>query len=228
MFESIFTSTADNSINISQAAISLGASIVMGVIIAIVYMYICKKEGYQKNFIIGLLMLPAVVSVIILLVGSNVARAFSMAGAFALVRFRSAPGSAKDISIVFFTMAAGLACGLGYVTFAAAFTAVLLLILISAFGFADRNEGCKQLKIVIPESLNYNSVFDDLFDKYTSENRLNKVKTTNMGTMYELTYEIRLKNDDAEKDFIDELRVRNGNLNISVGIMPENSVSALN
>ena len=224
MFESIFTSTADNSINISQAAISLGASIVIGVIIAIVYMYISKKEGYQKNFIIGLLMLPAVVSVVILLVGSNVA------GAFALVRFRSAPGSAKDISIVFFTMAAGLACGLGYVTFAAAFTAVmlLLLILISAFGFADRNEGRKQLKIVIPESLNYNSVFDDLFDKYTSENRLNKVKTTNMGTMYELTYEIRLKNDDAEKDFIDELRVRNGNLNISVGIMPENSVSALN
>ena len=228
MFESIFTSTADNSINISQAAISLGASIVIGVIIAIVYMYISKKEGYQKNFIIGLLMLPAVVSVVILLVGSNVARAFSMAGAFALVRFRSAPGSAKDISIVFFTMAAGLACGLGYVTFAAAFTAVmlLLLILISALGFVDRNEGRKQLKI--PESLNYNSVFDDLFDKYTSENRLNKVKTTNMGTMYELTYEIRLKNDDAEKDFIDELRVRNGNLNISVGIMPENSVSALN
>lgn len=226
MFESIFTSTADNSINISQAAISLGASIVIGVIIAIVYMYISKKEGYQKNFIIGLLMLPAVVSVVILLVGSNVARAFSMAGAFALVRFRSAPGSAKDISIVFFTMAAGL----GYVTFAAAFTAVmlLLLILISALGFVDRNEGRKQLKIVIPESLNYNSVFDDLFDKYTSENRLNKVKTTNMGTMYELTYEIRLKNDDAEKDFIDELRVRNGNLNISVGIMPENSVSALN
>ncbi len=171
-------------------------------------------------------MLPVVVSVVILLVGSNVARAFSMAGAFALVRFRSA----KDISIVFFTMAAGLACGLGYVTFAAAFTAVmlLLLILISALGFVDRNEGRKQLKIVIPESLNYNSVFDDLFDKYTSENRLNKVKTTNMGTMYELTYEIRLKNDDAEKDFIDELRVRNGNLNISVGIMPENSVSALN
>ena len=228
MFESIFTSTADNSINISQAAISLGASIVIGVIIAIVYMYISKKEGYQKNFIIGLLMLPAVVSVVILLVGSNVARAFSMAGAFALVRFRSAPGSAKDISIVFFTMAAGLACGLGHVTFAAAFTAVMLLILISALGFVDRNEGRKQLKIVIPESLNYNSVFDDLFDKYTSENRLNKVKTTNMGTMYELTYEIRLKNDDAEKDFIDELRVRNGNLNISVGIMPENSVSALN
>ena len=210
--------------------LGIGTAVLLGLIIGIAYMFMCRKERYNRDFIIGLVILPAIVAAVILLIGSNVARAFSMAGAFALVRFRSAPGSAKDISIVFFTMAAGLACGLGYVTFAAAFTAVmlLLLILISAFGFADRNEGRKQLKIVIPESLNYNSVFDDLFDKYTSENRLNKVKTTNMGTMYELTYEIRLKNDDAEKDFIDELRVRNGNLNISVGIMPESSVSALN
>ena len=210
--------------------LGIGTAVLLGLIIGIAYMFMCRKERYNRDFIIGLVILPAIVAAVILLIGSNVARAFSMAGAFALVRFRSAPGSAKDISIVFFTMAAGLACGLGYVTFAAAFTAVmlLLLILISALGFVDRNEGRKQLKIVIPESLNYNSVFDDLFDKYTSENRLNKVKTTNMGTMYELTYEIRLKNDDAEKDFIDELRVRNGNLNISVGIMPENSVSALN
>ena len=230
MFESIFTATTDNTISIGTSMLGIGTAVLLGLIIGIAYMFMCRKERYNRDFIIGLVILPAIVAAVILLIGSNVARAFSMAGAFALVRFRSAPGSAKDISIVFFTMAAGLACGLGYVTFAAAFTAVmlLLLILISAFGFADRNEGRKQLKIVIPESLNYNSVFDDLFDKYTSENRLNKVKTTNMGTMYELTYEIRLKNDDAEKDFIDELRVRNGNLNISVGIMPENSVSALN
>ena len=230
MFESIFTATTDNTISIGTSMLGIGTAALLGLIIGIAYMFMCRKERYNRDFIIGLVILPAIVAAVILLIGSNVARAFSMAGAFALVRFRSAPGSAKDISIVFFTMAAGLACGLGYVTFAAAFTAVmlLLLILISAFGFADRNEGRKQLKIVIPESLNYNSVFDDLFDKYTSENRLNKVKTTNMGTMYELTYEIRLKNDDAEKDFIDELRVRNGNLNISVGIMPENSVSALN
>ena len=230
MFESIFTATTDNTISIGTSMLGIGTAVLLGLIIGIAYMFMCRKERYNRDFIIGLVILPAIVAAVILLIGSNVARAFSMAGAFALVRFRSAPGSAKDISIVFFTMAAGLACGLGYVTFAAAFTAVmlLLLILISALGFVDRNEGRKQLKIVIPESLNYNSVFDDLFDKYTSENRLNKVKTTNMGTMYELTYEIRLKNDDAEKDFIDELRVRNGNLNISVGIMPENSVSALN
>ena len=230
MFESIFTSTADNSINISQAAISLGASIVIGVIIAIVYMYISKKEGYQKNFIIGLLMLPAVVSVVILLVGSNVARAFSMAGAFALVRFRSAPGSAKDISIVFFTMAAGLACGLGYVSFAAVFVAVMLVVLIAAtvLGFADNNYDKKQLKITIPEDLNYSTVFDDVFDKYTSEHTMSKVKTTNMGTMYELTYEVKLKKDAPEKEFIDQLRIRNGNLNITMGLMPESVNTMLN
>ena len=230
MLETILETTSTEGLRTKEALICIGVALALGLIISIIYIFSDRKRRFSTNFAITLVILPAIVTIVIMLVGSNVARAFSMAGAFALVRFRSAPGSAKDISIVFFTMAAGLACGLGYVTFAAAFTAVmlLLLILISALGFVDRNEGRKQLKIVIPESLNYNSVFDDLFDKYTSENRLNKVKTTNMGTMYELTYEIRLKNDDAEKDFIDELRVRNGNLNISVGIMPENSVSALN
>ena len=106
MFDTIFTTTSDGSISITQSVIAIGAALIIGFVIAAVYMFICKKEGYQKNFIIGLAMLPAVVAVVILLVGSNVARAFSMAGAFALVRFRSAPGSAKDISIVFFTMAA--------------------------------------------------------------------------------------------------------------------------
>lgn len=227
MFETIFTTTSDNSINIGQAAISIGMAFIIGLVIAAVYMYVCKKEGYQKNFIIGLAMLPAVVAVVILLVGSNVARAFSMAGAFALVRFRSAPGSAKDISIVFFTMAAGLACGLGYVTFAVVFTVVMLLVLIvmNVVGFGDRNADKKQLKVTIPESLNYTSVFDDLFDRFTSENKLSRVKTTNMGTMFELTYEIRLKNNDDEKEFIDELCTRNGNLNISIGIIPEGSAT---
>ena len=193
-------------------------------------MFICKKEGCQKNFIIGLAMLPAVVAVVILLVGSNVARAFSMEGAFALVRFRSAPGSAKDISIVFFTMAAGLACGLGYVTFAAVFVAVMLIALIgaTAIGFGDRNTGKKQLKITIPENLNYSSVFDDLFDKYTSEYKMSRVKTTNMGTMYELTYEVRLKDESQEKDFIDQLRIRNGNLNITMALMQDNGSAMLN
>ena len=230
MFDTIFTTTSDGSISITQSVIAIGAALIIGFVIAAVYMFICKKEGYQKNFIIGLAMLPAVVAVVILLVGSNVARAFSMAGAFALVRFRSAPGSAKDISIVFFTMAAGLACGLGYVTFAAVFVAVMLIVLIGATAivFCDRNIGKKQLKITIPENLNYSSVFDDLFDKYTSEYKMSRVKTTNMGTMYELTYEVRLKDESQEKDFIDQLRIRNGNLNITMALMQDNGSAMLN
>ena len=226
MFNTIFTTTTDGSINMAQAAIAIGAAFIIGFIIAAVYMFMCKNEGYQKNFIIGLAILPAVVAVVILLVGSNVARAFSMAGAFALVRFRSA----KDISIVFFTMAAGLACGLGYVSFAAVFVAVMLVVLIAAtvLGFADNNYDKKQLKITIPEDLNYSTVFDDVFDKYTSEHTMSRVKTTNMGTMYELTYEVKLKKDTPEKEFIDQLRIRNGNLNITMALMSENVNTMLN
>ncbi len=200
--------------------LSVGTAIILGLIIGIVYMYLCKKEGYGKNFIIGLVILPAIVSVVILLIGSNVARAFSMAGAFALVRFRSAPGNAKDIAIVFFAMASGLACGLGYVLFAAVFVVVLLLLLVllNFIHFADHSSENRQLKITIPENLNFNHVFDDLLEKYTTKSQLIKVKTTNMGTMYELTYQVYMKKDVNEKAFMDELRMRNGNFNIILGI----------
>ena len=200
--------------------LSVGTAIILGLIIGIVYMYLCKKEGYGKNFIIGLVILPAIVSVVILLIGSNVARAFSMAGAFALVRFRSAPGNAKDIAIVFFAMASGLACGLGYVLFSAVFVVVLLLLLVllNFIHFADHSSENRQLKITIPENLNFNHVFDDLFEKYTTKSQLIKVKTTNMGTMYELTYQVYMKKDADEKAFMDELRMRNGNFNIILGI----------
>ena len=198
----------------------VGTAIILGLIIGIVYMYLCKKEGYGKNFIIGLVILPVIVSVVILLIGSNVARAFSMAGAFALVRFRSAPGNAKDIAIVFFAMASGLACGLGYVLFAAVFVVVilLLLVLLNFIHFADHSSENRQLKITIPENLNFNHVFDDLLEKYTTKSQLIKVKTTNMGTMYELTYQVYMKKDVNEKAFMDELRMRNGNFNIILGI----------
>lgn len=193
----------------------------MGVVIGVAYMIACRKEGYGKNFIIGLVMLPVIVTVVILLIGSNVARAFSMAGAFALVRFRSAPGNAKDISIVFFAMATGLACGLGYVVFAAVFVVcvVVVLLMLTCTGFAGSTEGVKQLKITIPEDLNYTDVFLEVFDKYATKTDMRRVKTTNMGTMFELTYYIKLKNGVDEKAFIDELRVRNGNLGIMLGMI---------
>lgn len=210
--------------------LGVAVAVVIGLVIAFVYTLISKKDGYNKSFIVGLALLPAIVAAVILLVGSNVARAFSMAGAFALVRFRSAPGSAKDISIVFFSMASGLACGLGFVTFAVCFTVLILvvLVIISVTGFGGSSEYKKQLRITIPENLNYMTVFDDVFEKYLSENVLRKVKTTNMGTMFELTYECRMKDDNTQKQFIDELRERNGNLNITMGTVPNSDGSILN
>lgn len=210
--------------------LGVAVAVVIGLVIAFVYTLISKIDGYNKSFIVGLALLPAIVAAVILLVGSNVARAFSMAGAFALVRFRSAPGSAKDISIVFFSMASGLACGLGFVTFAVCFTVLILvvLVIISVTGFGGSSDYKKQLRITIPENLNYMTVFDDVFEKYLSENVLRKVKTTNMGTMFELTYECRMKDDNTQKQFIDELRVRNGNLNITMGTVPNSDGSILN
>ena len=205
--------------------LGLLTALVLGLLIGIAYMIACKKDGYNKNFIIGLVLLPAIVSVVILLIGSNVARAFSMAGAFALVRFRSAPGNAKDIAVVFFTMAAGLAC----VAFAAIFAVVIILVLIvlSVSNFGDMASGNRQLKITIPENLNYTDAFNEVFDSYTTNSQLRKVKTTNMGTLFELTYTVALKKDVNEKDFIDALRVKNGNLNIVLGI-PETESTNLN
>lgn len=166
----MFTSTAENTISVGPAVLSIAAAVILGIIIGISYMMACKKDGYGKNFIVGLVLLPAIVAVVILLIGSNVARAFSMAGAFALVRFRSAPGNAKDIAVVFFTMAAGLACGLGYVTFAILFVVIIALVMValSLSGFGGKNSGCRQLKVTIPENLNYTNAFDDVFDKYVT------------------------------------------------------------
>ena len=221
MFESIFTTTTDNAISISSSVLIMAAAVIIGLVIGITYMFACKKSGYNKEFIVGLVLLPAIVSVVIMLIGSNVARAFSMAGAFALVRFRSAPGNAKDIAVVFFAMASGLACGLGYITFAVIFTVVIILVLValSITDFADKNAGKKQLRITIPENLNYTHAFDGIFDNFLSSKELTKVKTTNMGTMFELTYIIEMNKDINEKEFIDSLRVVTGNLNITLGMI---------
>ena len=223
MFNTIFTTTTDGSINMAHAAIAIGAAFIIGFIIAAVYMFMCKNEGYQKNFIIGLAILPAVVAVVILLVGSNVARAFSMAGAFALVRFRSIPGNSKDIAVVFLTMAIGLATGLGYIAFGVMGTVliVLVIVILSVSGFGENKSEEKLLRILIPESLNYKDTFKDIFDKYLDYYEMKNVKTTNMGSMFELQYLVTAKKDMDEKAFIDEIRCRNGNLNISLGMMPD-------
>ena len=210
--------------------LGMAVALVIGILIGCAYMFAARRKGYNREFIIGLVLLPAIVSVVILLIGSNVARAFSMAGAFALVRFRSAPGSAKDIAIVFFAMACGLACGLGYIAFAAIFAIIIILVFLALTfsGFGDKKTAAKQLRITIPENLNYTNVFDDLFENYTMNRELRSVKTTNMGTLFELTYYVDMKASANEKEFIDAVRCRNGNLNITLGMLPDQTSTMLN
>lgn len=216
MLEQLFQMTTDTSITIKETIICMLFAVLLGAIIGCMYLAITKKENRSLGFFLTLLILPAVVAVVIVLIGSNVARAFSIAGVFSLVRFRSAPGEGKDISLVFLAMASGLAAGLGYLTLGLIITIILavVIILINLLGNKVLHNDCKQLRILIPEDMDYQGAFDDLFLEYTAKASLDKIKTTNMGTLYELTYHIVMKRNINEKKFMDELRCRNGNLNI--------------
>jgi uncharacterized membrane protein YhiD involved in acid resistance len=194
----------------------MGASIALGVALALLYMY---KNKYTQSFVVTLAMLPVVVQLVITLVNGNLGAGVAVAGTFSLVRFRSAPGTAKEIIMIFLAMAIGLATGMGYALLAIIFFVIsalfLLVLTLSNFGAGKENE--RELKITIAESLDYEGLFDDLLDKYTSSYELDKVKTSNMGTLYELQYRVVLKDNGVPKEFLDELRCRNGNLNISCG-----------
>lgn len=221
MFDSIIN-TSETAITSGSSLICMGVALAIGLVIACCYMFTQKKGTYSKDLVIAIAILPAIVAVVITLINDNIARAFSLGGAFALVRFRSAPGSAKDITVVFLTMSIGLACGLGYVGFAAvvALIVLVMLIVLSVTSFGEPKMMDKVMKITIPEDLNYKGVFEPIFEKYVDAYELVKVKTSNMGTLYELTYELSLKSDINEKELMDDIRTRNGNLNISLGIKP--------
>lgn len=221
MLESILALSASSSITPVQLLICTLTSLVLGVGVAVIYMY---RNIYSKNFVVTLALLPAMVQLVIMMVNGNIGAGIAVMGAFSLVRFRSIPGSARDIGSIFFAMAIGLATGMGYLA-----AAVLFLLLVggmSAFlntvPFGERKEIEKELKITIPENLEYEGIFDDLFAEYTNGAELVRVKTTNMGSLYELHYHITLRGKTIEKEFIDALRCRNGNLNIVCGRLPFN------
>ena len=197
------------------------ASIVLGVFCAIIYMY---RNRYNKSFVVTLALMPLIVQLVIMLVNGNLGAGVAVMGAFSLVRFRSIPGTAKDIGSIFCAMAVGLATGMGYLAaalvFLVCFSIVNVILNMSKFG--EGNQGEKQLKITIPENLDYMGIFDDLFEKYTKGYQLTQVRTTNMGSLFELTYTINLKSEQEEKQFIDDIRCRNGNLKIVCGLNPEN------
>lgn len=219
----IFKSVLSASITPFSFIICLVSSILIGLATALVY--IKTEKRYSSGFVVTLALLPAVVQVIIMMVNGNLGAGVAVAGAFSLVRFRSIPGTAKEIGAIFVALASGLATGMGYLAFAAIFAAVMLLLMLaySALRLGSRSaQKKKELTVVIPESLNYTAAFNDLFEKYTDSTELVSVKTTNMGSLFKLKYEIRLKNEGDEKELIDSLRCRNGNLEIMCCRLAEN------
>lgn len=203
-----------------KSLITMVVALVLGGGIAFTYYKTQSEEYYQRSLAITLCMLPIILSVIILFIGSNIARAFSLAGTLSIIRFRSAPGDAKDIGFIFFDIAAGLACGVGLYAYGALFVIVLcvVIILLEKFKTFEKNTTNKTLKILIPENLNYEGVFDEILNTYTKKHTLTKIKTTDLGSLFELCYNVEMSDGVNEQEFINELRCRNGNLSIILSV----------
>ena len=215
MFTSILSSVEGN-LTIQNGLLCTVVSVVLGILIAVIYM---QQGNYSKNFVVTLAMMPVLVQVVIMMVNGNVGTSVAVLGTFGLVRFRSVPGTSREIANIFFAMAVGLATGMGYLTFSVEMVVVIggMFMFLGKTSFGERKYNEKDLRITIAEDLDYTDIFEDIFAEYTSKHSLEQVKTTNLGSMYELKYHITLKNAKKEKEMIDQLRCRNGNLTIICG-----------
>lgn len=217
ILSALTTATSSGSITTQTAFAYVLLSGLLGVFIALTYMK--TTDRFSTNFARTLVVLPMLVSVIIIMVNGNLGTSVAILGSFGLIRFRSMQGTSKDISYIFFTMVIGLCTSMGYLGFSVAITAFVCLVYwvlyISKFG--EKKGVFKDLRITIPENLDYAHIFDDLFEVYTSSHSLYKVKTTNMGSLYELSYRIREIEEEKEKEFLDAIRTRNGNLTVVCG-----------
>ncbi len=217
LFNGIFDSDYTTVISVKDFLLCLFAAILVGLVMSFTYKH---RSKYTKSFVLTLALLPAVVCVVIMMVNGNVGTGVAVAGAFSLVRFRSVPGTAKEICTLFLAMGAGLIIGMGYIGFAFLYTIVMctaLFLYSSLYSKKGTHHSLyKTITITIPEDLNYSDVFDDIFDEFTSSMELVRVKTSNMGSMFKLTYDITLKDIKKEKEMIDKLRCRNGNLEICI------------
>ena len=215
MFTSILSSV-EGSLTIQNALLCTVVSLILGILIAVIYM---NQGTYSKNFVVTLALMPVLVQVVIMLVNGNVGTSVAVLGTFGLVRFRSVPGTSREIANIFFAMSVGLATGMGFLTFAGIMTVIvgLAFLVLGRTAFGERKNDEKDLRITIAEDLDYTDIFEDIFAEYTSKSSLEQVKTTNLGSMYELKYHITLKDAKKEKEMIDQLRCRNGNLTIICG-----------
>ncbi len=221
MFDSLFNGLFDTQttsvIALSDFLLCVACSLVIGLILAFGYTY---RSRYTKSFLLTLALLPAVVCVVIMMVNGNIGAGVAVAGAFSLVRFRSVPGTAKEITMLFLAMGAGLIAGMGYLGYALLFTLVLCAfsMIYNRLDFGAKKNAAlyKTLHITIPEDLDYSGVFEGVLAKYASSYELVRVRTTDMGSLFRLTYDLTLKEPKKEKEMIDKLRCRNGNLEITV------------
>ncbi len=217
LFGSVFDATASLNMSITDFLMSMVVAIALGMFMAKMY---ALKTKSTKSFVVTLALLPLAVAMVIIMVNGNIGAGVAVAGAFSLVRFRSVPGTAKEIIAIFTAMCTGLTVGMGYIGFAVLFSliACLFAFFLNVTNFGDdKNNTNRTLQITIPENLNYTDVFDDVFKFFTKEAKLVSAKTTNMGSLFKLSYEIELKDAKQEKQFLDELRCRNGNLEIIIG-----------
>lgn len=223
IFNGIFDSGAASSISVSSFLLCVATALAIGLVLAFSYSY---KSRYTKSFVVTLALIPTVVCVVIMMVNGSIGAGVAVAGAFNLVRFRSVPGSAKEIGAIFLAMGAGLAVGMGYLAYGVLFAVILgaVTMLYNKTRLGENKPSLdKTLRITIPEDLDYTGVFDDLLEKYTEKYEVVQVKSTNMGSLFKLTYQMTLKDAAKEKEFLDALRCRNGNLEITLSKQETNA-----
>lgn len=218
MLNSLINTFQTTPLDIETTLITMTTALIMGLLISFTYIFTSDKEDYHNSLCYTLVLVPVVASVVIMLIGNSIASALSISGAFALVRFRSESGSPKNIAYIFATVGIGLACGIGYYICAVIFTLFLctVMFILTKLNFGGSRTMKRRLKILVPENLDFAGAFDDLISKYSLSHKLIKVSTLDLGSIYELDYKIIMKDNTQTKDFIDELRCRNGNLSISL------------
>lgn len=232
MFENVFRGLFDAEsagvISVADFIICIVSSLVIGLIVSVMYMY---KNTYSRSFIVTIASIPAIVCVVIMMVNGNVGAGVAVAGAFSLVRFRSVPGTAKEIGVLFMAMGAGIITGMGYIAYAFLFVVMMGMVDMFyaqiGFGEGKRDALDRTLHVTIPEDLDYTDVFEDLFEQYASKWKLLNVKTTNMGSLFKLTYHITFREAGKEKAFIDAVRCRNGNLEIALSNQESNTAEMM-
>ena len=222
--ESLFsTQIGGEKLTLPAALIMIGTALLLGFGVALLYYFTQKKVGGSTSLSVTVLIVPALVALIVLLIQNSLARAFTLAGALALVRYRSEPESPRDIAYILFSLAIGIGCGIGYIAYAVLFTVLfcVVLLVVSLTGFGGLGRDTMLLKILIPESLNFDGVYDELLNEYASSWKLRRVQTTDFGTVFELLYVVKLKKGVDRKEFMDKIRCKNGNLNVTLNLMPE-------